>query len=102
MAMDVSFLRRLDPSAAAQPPVRFEIRERSTGSFSHRATKIKTSRFARLTQRLHLEQHRYFGRLGQTTLSTMRNIYLNITRAQQNSLARRRAMTLTAEYCAER
>jgi hypothetical protein len=39
MAIDVSFL---DPSAVTPTPEQFQC-ARSTGSFSHRATKIKTS-----------------------------------------------------------
>jgi hypothetical protein len=40
MAIDVSFL---DPAAVTPAPAQFQGCARSTGSFSHRATKIKTS-----------------------------------------------------------
>src|SRR5271163_922827 len=44
MAIDVSFLCGLDPSAVTPPPAQFERRARFTRTFSHRAAKIKTSR----------------------------------------------------------
>src|SRR5580658_3149552 len=49
MAIDVSFLRGLDPSADTPFTARYESHTCSTDSFSHRAAKIKMSRFSRPT-----------------------------------------------------
>jgi hypothetical protein len=89
MAIDVSFLRGLDPSAVTPPTARHESPARSTGSFSHRAEKIKMSRFSRST----------CGEAGLAAASLIRNgpggkasraaryIYSDITLGRQYSCA---------------
>jgi hypothetical protein len=88
MAIDVSFLRGLDPSAVTPPTAR-ESPARSTGSFSHRAEKIKMSRLSRST----------CGEAGLAAASLIRNglggkasrdaryIYSDITLGRQYSCA---------------
>jgi hypothetical protein len=81
MAIDVSFL---DPAAVTPAPAQFQGCARSTGSFSHRATKIKTSwTVRRIPDEAGLVAASLFRtKLGGKALRAVRSICLDITPKQ--------------------
>jgi len=81
MAIDVSFL---DPSAATPAPAQFRGCARSAGSFSHRGTKINTSRtFRWISDQAGLVAASLFRtKLDGKALRAVRSICLDITPKQ--------------------
>jgi len=81
MAIDVSFVCGLDPTAVMSPPAQFEGRVRTTGTFSHRAAKIKTLWITRpICDQAGLAAASVLRtRIGGTALRAKRSIYLDIT-----------------------